>query len=267
MNYRVAFFCLFVLSFHTILAQITPTPVKSEEEDIDTVFIDKDPLVIRETVYVNKKEKKNEVQLSGSYLELYFSALYNYYSYYNVCPSCETYFANLNNSVSPALSYSIGTNYMYMKKHLYLSAGAEYLTIGENFKNQLDGQNYSLTNRYNYANVTATVGYKLQKGRFTIIPEAGLSVGYHLSSSGKTISEADDTTVVDVNSKKRFMDFTYNVVAGIKLLYKATDRIYFSTEPIYTANLRNVISWRENYTEQRNFLGLRIGLVYKLSAQ
>jgi len=266
MNYKVAFFYLLLLAYHNTTAQTNPSTEK-QEDNVDTVFIDKDPLVIRETVYVNKKNEKNEEQTNGSYLELYFSALYNFYSYYNICPSCETYFANLKNSISPALSYSVGSNYIYMKKHLYLSAGAEYITIRENFKNQINDQNYSLINSYNYGNIIVTTGYKLQKGRFIIIPEAGVSVGYHLSSSGKTISESNDTTVVDINNKQRLMDFSYNLVAGIKLLYRASDRIYFSTEPIYTANLRNVISWNEYYTEQRNFLGIRVGLVYKLSTQ
>lgn len=264
MNYRVAFFYLLLFSCNSIIAQVIPLPVKSED-DVDTVFIDKAPLVIRETVYVNKKENKNEEQLTGSYLELYFSSLYNFYNYYNICPSCETYFTNLKNSITPALSYAIGSNYMYMKKHLYLAAGAEYTIIRDGFHNQLNSQNYSLTNKSNYGGIILSAGYKLQKGKLAIIPQVGLSAAYHLSSSGKTISELNDTTVVDINSQKRFSNSSYNIVAGFKVLYRASDRIYFSTEPFYTANLKNVISWNENYTEQRNFLGLRIGLVYKLS--
>ena len=107
-------------------------------------------------------------------------------------------------------------------------------------------------------------GYKISRKKVCIIPLIGPAISLQKSLRGKTISEQNYSEVVDIQSMNRFSRFSYNMNGSVKIIFNPANKFTYSVEPFYRWNLKTITRSNMIYVEQRNFIGLRFGIIYSL---
>ncbi|HXA00958.1 MAG TPA: hypothetical protein VNW99_03160, partial [Cytophagaceae bacterium] len=156
--------------------------------------------------------------------------------------------------------YSLGLNFIYSYKSFTIIPGLSFTTIRDHF----NFNGIKAINSFNYLESSLMLGYKINRKKVCVIPLIGPSISVQESLHGKTISEQNYSEVVDIQSINRFSKFTYNMNAGIKIIFNPANKFTYSVEPFYRWNLKTITQSNMLYVEQRNFIGLRFGLIYSL---
>ena len=239
---------------------IIPDSTSSNEEIVDTLFVRKDPFIIRKTVsYLagkNKIVKKNSIE--------FFVNGDLYSNYYAICTECASFLKIVKSSHQPVLSWGGGIAYSYSKKWFYLSTAINFSNFREKFSYTDSLKNsYNTNNTVNYLGINLGLGLRLiQKKKVDLffIPE----IGYVrlLSTQGKSFLSATNLSVVDLSSLHRYSNYGYAIVIGIKLNYQLTEKVKLFLEPYYQGDLRSITKSDQPFLAQKIVIGSRIGIVY-----
>jgi hypothetical protein len=247
-------FLLFLISTSGLSQNIDSAAV--DEGYTDTIVINKDPYILKKTIYVNT----SKVKKVKAYFEIFFLPLYNNYNYFKVCQDCKDYLANLKQAQSKALSYSLGLNFIYSYKSFTIIPGLSFTTIREHF----NFNGIKAINSFNYLESSLMLGFKINRKKVCVIPLIGPGISLQKSLRGKTISEQNYSEVVDIQNMNRFSRFSYTMDGGVKIIFNPANKFTYSIEPFYRWNLKTITRSNMIYVEQRNFIGLRFGIIYSL---
>jgi hypothetical protein len=253
MNYLFCF--LFLISFPVAcLFGQTDQPEKNTPlESSDTIIIKKSPVIVRKVLYIEE-----EVKPSDKFVEVFVNPFGNF-NYYDVCEDCKNYLTKLKEVTKPTLGYSIGANYIYMKKHFFSGAGIAYTNVREIFN--YPGATKSI-NSFQYLDLNLSGGYRIKFNRLSVVITGGGIMSHMLSLKGNAISEADTISMVDIKSQRQFRKNSYALSFSIKFIYELSYKLSILAEPFYRGDITSITQKSELYVEQRNFLGSKLGVLY-----
>jgi hypothetical protein len=239
---------------------ILPDSTTSEEEIVDTLFVKKDPFIIRKTISYHGKKSKI---VKNNNIEFFVNGdLYS--NYYANCPECASFLKIEKNSHKPILSWGGGIAYSYSKKWFYISTAVNFSCFREKFRYTDSLKNsYNNNNTVNYLGINLGIGLRLiQKKKIELffIPE----IGYVrlLSTQGKSFLSATDMSVVELSSIHRYSDYGCLVVVGIKFNYQLTERLKLFVEPYYQGDLTSITKYDQPFLAQKIVIGSRVGIIY-----
>ncbi|HSZ26524.1 MAG TPA: autotransporter outer membrane beta-barrel domain-containing protein [Cytophagaceae bacterium] len=147
---------------------------------------------------------------------------------------------------------------------MYTGIGIQYTLLRTGFKDtDSSGVNYQSINTSQNIDFSGIVGYRLEtfKKRISFLPIAALVFSRQGKSSGQMI----DRYTYKVENVNNVLDYNLNQFSlgvGFKVLYKMTKATYLYVEPFYRVNLRSIVNKDYFYTIQRNFFGIRVGLLF-----
>jgi hypothetical protein len=251
---------LFLITFHNLWAQNDSLQSGSKKEENDTIIIQKDPLFIVKTVYI---EDNKIIRNSESWVEPVIAILFNSNKFIP-CPSFENYVNSIKTSTSKSKGYSAGITYNYLYKHLFLSAGFGIISYHEkfNFSGAGSGNNIQSENIYNYVDFYTSAGYKVQLRKSYCIFNIGLISRKLLSISGKTI--ATDFSEIDLQNAKQFSVYSISGLVGVKLISNLPGRLKIIIEPFFCKTLQTLTRDLIPFIERRNAFGIKAGVAIAL---
>jgi hypothetical protein len=245
---KVHLLILFVLFVLNANAQEQP----AQKTRRDTVYIYKEPLIIKKTVVWDPKVKRRwmaDVFINTSYV-------FNSYTY---C-SCNPIFNPVyKGAMSNSLTYGAGINLSRKFNKFVLTASIQYLSI----RNKLSYKDTISNDSYNYINTGLLGGYQIGKKKFTFIPAAGVVLTTLLGGSGKTIA-AGDLNWQGLNISQQYYKTTIDLTLRLKLQYKLSEHTAFFMEPYVLHDMQNITKNVAPFGLQRTITGINMGITFFL---
>jgi len=255
MRFTFLFTIFFIFLTSICNAQIISDTLEDVEE-VDTVVIYKEPVIIKKEIYISSPQKS-----FSKYINVFIASMYNF-NYFKVCTSCAGFKDNMNNATSQRLNYSFGAGLYFNKRKLLYSLGITYTIMKEHFNPIRSGDSISTINKFQYLDLDFSLGYKLHRNKMMYVISVGGIASYLLNTNGKTFSETIDSSVVNLKSVTRFRSVSFSAMVGIKFIYKLNERVNMYTEPFYRGNILSITRPNSIYVQYRNLAGLRFGLFY-----
>jgi hypothetical protein len=247
MNRLIYFFYFLFIIFYS------PSTSFGQTGSDTIIIIQKPPVVVRKLLYIEE-----EVKPSHKFIEFFVNPFDNF-NYYDVCKDCQKYLVKLKEVTKPTFGYSAGTNFIFMKKHLFTGLGVTYTNVRETFN--YPGINKS-TNSFKYLDLQISGGYRMNSKRLSVVITGGGIISSMLSLKGKTISEDDTISCVDIKSQQQFKKTSYSLTLSLKVIYELGYKVSIVVEPFYRGNISSLTKREELYIVQRNFFGSKVGLMY-----
>jgi hypothetical protein len=229
-------------------------------DEIDTIRI-KEKLVVNKTIYIRPEVKKDRVYLSG------YAGTSTEKSYYGVCAECRDYFNKVKNATKPTVSYTYGLDFIFSPGKLYFSSGISlsYYRYKFNFTDSLSDQ-YTSNNKLNYMQGNISAGYWLgkNKSKLSTVLLGGISFAKLNKIAGSTLNLENPQKVVPLQEEISYYPYNFTANATIKLVYRLTRNFNAFGDLFYNYDIRTINKTSEPYTKQRNIIGLKLGVIYKL---
>jgi hypothetical protein len=233
--------------------------LKNPHQEIDTVVIYKDPLVLRKTVYVKVKRKEKE-----SWLEFNASSFYTINTY-KACPGWEPYLENLKNTTSSSPGYSLSANYIFFYNDFSASIGIGYTSYRESFIFTSSTQGFSLKNSFNYLSIPISLGYRfINRNKYQALVSGGIIGGKLVSVKGKTISEEENSVVKEIKEVRNYKSTNFEALIKCKILYLLSNTFYLGAEPYCRADLNTITENLEPFVHNRINIGMNASLIFVL---
>jgi hypothetical protein len=266
MIFRLIIFYIFLLflPFQNVFAQENSSEEEGEatKEKIDTVVIYKEPVVVRKEVYVNPSEGAKADSGFEKGAEIFIMPLKNF-NYYANCPLAREYFSKFDQSVSPVVSFSFGGRFYLLKKWLYLSSDLSYTTMRERFAFKSSSEQFDVINTLAYGEASLSAGYAKKSRNFLFILSSGGMLSKMLAYKGKILSYESKGNSVEDLQKRIYNDYIFSIIAAFKVAYNMSGMTRLFVEPSYRGDLTSVVSRPGPYVQQRNSVGVRLGLTFK----
>ena len=123
--------------------------------------------------------------------------------------------------------------------------------------------NYNEKNYYNYIELPLLIGYELYRNRSGFTVKTGIITGFLLNSSGKTISDETDYTIINNNkSTIPFVKLNYSMLISLGYHYRINNHFSVISESYYRKNLNSVFQPKYPVIQKFNSAGLKIGIRY-----
>ncbi len=260
---RLFFVIVFITGFCcTGIAQVVPDSLLAPA---DTIVIYNEPVIIRKSIYIPppKAERKDK----KIFLQAGMAAFYNIPKY-SSCDCYANYFDLYKKSTKSSLSYDFQGSITYLFKRLYTDLGVGYTMHRTSFQHNIvdSADNRTSHNSYNYLNVFANVGYRIRKNKFSFIPTTGIYFNNMISIKGESIQMLPDSTfkISDIGEAIYLRKNIFSVSGSIKILYQLSYRLHILAEPFYRYEISSATEIPGLFYEQKNSMGLRVGLLYGL---
>jgi hypothetical protein len=230
-------------------------------DELDTVIVKEDPIIVNKTVYHKLPEKNNNflsiIPSAGILLDI---------SNYEVCETCKTAFNKLRSSSSLTSSVQYGIQMKYIHKKISVGIDVDYRHSSKNidYSNDSTIQFKSRINVH-YFMVGPSIGYKImQRKLWDLDFNGGVLFSFTTAQSGKTIGGDGISTLIDLGKTALIArnNFLYHLAPA--LTYKVKDSLGVSLILHYYFDNNSNVTKQQPYTEQRNSLGFSIGIKYSL---
>ncbi len=251
-------FCLFFVN-HFAFAQMPSDTLSSSTEEADTVRIKK-RIVVKKTVYLPALPETDRLFLS------IYGGVYGDKSYYKVCDVCKDYFDKLQGTRSFAWSYTYGVDLAYTPRKWYVSIGASISNYQYAFQfTDSAGVSYKAVNQLSYIGANWNVGYwlrKEKKGLSTLVL-IGPSYNWLKSASGYTLARQNPSKVAQLQDEVSLYPTNITLNAALRFSLHVGNRVAMQGDIFYAYDLRTIVKGGQ-FTQQRNMLGIKLGLSYRL---
>ncbi|MFL5729070.1 MAG: hypothetical protein ACJ75J_06230 [Cytophagaceae bacterium] len=249
-------FLLFIMTLSFAGHAQVDTLDYSEEED-SIVIINKDPVIIKRNIYLKSEETTKRIKKG---IAVYAIPL-SYFSYYNACAECMSYLSLVKSTTHPAFSYSLGADFHLQKKNIFLETGLSYTNFREKFNYTFSDTTYKSINQFGYLNLKLNSGYALNIGKMKLLVSGGIIRGSLLNWKGTGISKSDSSLVGNLKSVRSYRNVVYSLSAEVKVIYKVSDYLSGFAGPYYQGDICSVTERKENIVQQRNSIGVKMGLI------
>ncbi len=259
------FFIFFISVFlftitYNLFGQSTSDSIVYEDL-IDTVRVKK-KVFINKTIYILPDKTTSLYYISGNI------GIYGVKNYSSICPECKEYFHKVEKATKSSLSYILGLNFVYSPKKFLLSVGASISSSRAKFNyTNASNNKFKNNNRLTYYEATIMLGYWLNKNksRMSYIVSGGISAASLHKVVGSTINFEDSETIAPLKEELNFSPSVLIVNGSVKLVYALSKRFSPALDIFYRYDLNSLIkTTKQPYTLQRNMLGLKLELFYKL---
>lgn len=242
------------------IAQVSDTIYVDE---VDTVIVEKDPVVVNKTFYHEIKEKRNRPSKFfispsvGTFIDL---------SNYSVCETCKENFNKLNSSSSNTKSVQYGILLAYYRKKISVGIDLSYRFASKKI-NYSNDSTININNKVkaSYFMLGPTLGYKIiQKKRFDVDLMAGVLFSFTQKQTGITMGGDSVLQVLDISKTKLIANKNFLYHFSPILTYKLSQKVGILMELHYYFDHYSNVNKKQSYTEQRNTIGLSLGFKYLL---
>jgi len=243
--YLLILFGLFVLNVN---AQEQP----AQKTKRDTVYIYKDPLIIKKTVVwdpIVSTRWMLDVFLNASYV-------FNAYSY---CSCNPTFNPVYKSALSNSMAYGAGINLSRKLNKFILTGSVQYLSV----RNRLTYKDTVSNDTYNYINTGLLGGYQIGKKKFFIIPTTGIVLTTLLGGSGRTIAPGD-LDWQGLNVSQQYYKTTIDLTIRLKVQYEFGSYTAFFIEPFVLHDMQNIAKNASPFGLQRTITGINTGFTFLL---
>src|SRR6478735_2415688 len=250
-------FCFCCVS---IQAQTIPSVIIDEEEEVDTVYMIEEPLVVEKSLVIHS-EKTVKFYLSG------YAAAFSNFNYYIPCEGYEERLTQYKATIDPSMNYSAGITLSYSPNKIIFSGGLDYSAIREKFEyTDNDGIAYSSNNQFNYLDLSLTAGYWMgrENNRTSLIVSGGASYNHLLSQQGMIYDAKNKGSVIDVASSEKLRPGQYSLTVSCKLIFKPQSRMKYNIEPYYMGSIATITQDKYPYLQYYNRVGIRFGIMFSI---
>lgn len=234
------------------------------KEEIDTVVIVKEPVIIVKQIYVEPAKKntpkyKHRIDVTvGPVMHdnIFNQDLNSIFSFYPIA---------LEYSTDPIVGYTVGMSYSYVIKNIYLNVGLSFNTYRDRFTDYNSTGFFfpnEYINKYTYFEPSLKLGYDLQIKRLSIIPYAGYILGAMVSMNGKTLQTNGDTGIIDLKDAQLYTSSTQSATAGLNILFRVSDHIEILLDPSYRIDTKSITRSYVPFSLRRQALGVKLGVAY-----
>jgi hypothetical protein len=260
--YRVikfSFFLFFLFSFY--LHGNSQTLDTIYVDQIDTVLVKEPDVILHQTYYKEqlpeKKNRKFELQFSiGGNMD---------FSHYEVCKECETNFNHLKSAYSNTKSTQLGLQLNYLYKRFSFGFDMNYRNSVKSINYNNDTIKLKTHFNVNYFMVGPSISYKIiRKSKWEIDLYSSVLFSFTTKQTGETIGGASIDKIVNINTDKIISERNILYHFAPVISYNINTTVSLSIIAHYYFDLNSNISQSQNYTEQRNTIGVSFGIKYRL---
>jgi hypothetical protein len=220
----------------------------------DTVYIYKDPLILRKTVIYNQQTNTDRKWMADFFINMSYG--FNKTSY---CSCDSTFNMIYKNGFTNRVSYGIGTNLSRQYNRFLLTGSIQVLSV----RDRLSYNSTTSNNSYTYLNTGLLAGYKLGKGKLQVIPAGGIVLSTLVAGSAKTVS-ATDLSWQQVYVSHYFYTNTIDITGRLKLLYPFDTNKLFFIEGYILHDMQNITKSDAPIGLKRTLTGINAGLSFLL---
>lgn len=255
---------LFLLSIYLPCKAQVPVSVDSIQQG-DTIIIIEAPVIIKKSIY--RPPVQRVLPVRPWHVALNVAPFYDMIRYTS-CNCYQGYFDLYKKSNKSSLGYSLQGSLGYLKKRIYVGLGVGYTihrTVFE--RSQIDpAAGAKVHNTFSYFNVFLQGGYKIGKGKLSLIPTLGVYLNQSVSLKGQSFHNATDTTYALNNLKETIFPrkYSWSASVSVKILYQVSEQIHLTAEPFYMLDLASSLRRPSLFYQQKSSIGLRLGVQYKL---
>ncbi len=239
--------------------------IENKNEDIDTIVIVKEPVIIVKQIYVEQEKKKDKKH--RHWIDLTLSPVMHDNIFNQDLNSIFSYYAvELEYSTDPIIGYAIGISYSYVLKNIFLNVGISLNTYRDRFTDYNSTGFFfpnEYTNQYAYIEPSLKLGYDLQIKRLSVIPYAGYILGTMVSMNGKTIQTNGDAGIIDLKDAQLYTSSAQSAIAGLNLMFRLSDHIEILLDPYYRIDTRPITRSYVPFSLRRQALGAKLGVAYR----
>ncbi len=253
---KVLLSCFLLIIIHSAFSQITDS---TGTQETDTVIIKEDPIIIKQTI--NLLEIKQAKWYVFGNVKI-FKASDNYAA----CKGYEAFLNKVSGSIKSGLNYGFGIDIIYAPKKIVFSAGINYNLYSEKFKYVNDSsQTFTSENKSRYVSLDLKAGYWFlrNKKHLSFMILAGPVVSQVLSYSGMNLEPINTNQPQPISSLDRYNSTQYGVVADYLLFYQLR-KYKLCAGVSYNYGFQSITKDYQPYSQMRNVLSIRFGIVYGL---
>jgi|GEM_PF-2117227 len=218
----------------------------------DTVYIYKDPLILRKTVIYDQETKKK--WLADFFINVSYG--FNKTSY---CSCDSTFNMIYKKGFSNRVSYGIGTNISRQYQHFLLMGSIQLLSV----RDRLSYNSVTSNDNYTYLNTGLLAGYKIGKGKFQVIPSGGIVLSTLLAVSAKTLSTTD-LSWQQIQASHYFYTNTIDITGRLKIMHALSANKLFFIEAYVLHDMQNITKIAAPIGLKRTLTGINTGFSFLL---
>ncbi len=232
-------------------------------DEVDTVLVTQKPVIVNKTVYTKSKipsPNKKKIFITTE------AGILNDFNYDNVCETCKGNYAKLKSASKSTRTMQLGVQAYYFYKKISFGVDINYRNSQRSIHYNNDSTiQINDKTKVNYFMIGPSLGYKIfKKEKWDLDIYGSVNFSFTLNQSGLTVAgtyvnKFVNLSITPVYSTKNLL---YHISPSIT--YKVSKLIGISVSAHYYFDNNSNVNKQQSYAEQRNSLGIALGIKYLL---